>query len=598
MFTLCVSLVSSLTAQNIEDDRYGGLTADSGMTESERFARLLEVDWQVGLEQNPEIATYVGVPGHNDHWSDISAAGRAQAERRARTRLAVVESIDPSEFGEEEQVNYILFRDLAREEVEMLAFPEYLMPLTQLNGVQQNAAGLLRMMPNRSVAQLQDQLGRLRGLPRVIDDTIVLLREGLAEGVTPPAITLRAVPDQVSNMIVDTPEENPLLQGFYNVPASVPFEDLEMMRGEAIEVYTAEIAPAFARLETFLREEYLPAARTDIAATDLPDGEAWYAASVKSRTTLDLTPDEIHQIGLNEVARIRAEMERVKGEAGFEGSLEAFFEFLRTDPQFFHTEPKALLAEYRDIAKRVDYEMPKLFGLLPRLPYGVVEIPAYSAPSQTTAYYMPGSLESGRAGAYYANTYKLETRPRWEMEALSLHEAVPGHHHQIALQQEIENLPAFRRFSWGYTGFVEGWGLYAESLGEEMGFYQDPYSKFGQLTYEMWRAVRLVVDTGMHSKGWSRQQAIDYFKANAAKTENDIIVEIDRYIVWPGQALAYKLGELTIKRLRAQATEALGADFDVRAFHDEVLRHGALPLKTLEANIARWIVEQKQVLKK
>ncbi len=598
---LCLSLLCcahGLWAQEIEDSRYAGLTVDAGLSEAARFEQLLEVDWQAQLEDSPESATYVGVAGYNDRWSDNSAVGRAKEAAKARTRLAVVESIDPTQLPADQQLNFTLFRDLAREQVEMLAYPLELMPVNQLSGVQQQAAGLLRMMPNRSTAQLKDQVSRLKGLPVVIDQTIATLQEGLEKGVTPPAITLRAVPGQVRNMIVDTPEKNPLLQGFFNAPESVPFEELSMLQREAVEVYTTEIVPAWERLETFLAETYLPAARQSIALTDMPNGDAWYAAMVRSRTTLELTPEEIHQIGLDEVARIRAEMERVKGEAGFEGRLAEFFVFLRTDPQFYHTEPAALLAEYRDIAKRADNEMPKLFGLLPRLPYGVVEVPSYAAPSQTTAYYQPGSLQSGRAGGYYANTYKLETRPRWEMEALTLHEAVPGHHQQIALQQEIENLPNFRRYSWGYTGFVEGWGLYAESLGEEMGFYKDPYAKFGQLTYEMWRAVRLVVDTGMHAKGWSRQEAIDYFLANAPKTENDVVVEIDRYIVWPGQALAYKLGELTIKRLRAEASAALGAEFDLRAFHDEVLRYGALPLRTLEANIHRWVAGQKQLLPK
>jgi uncharacterized protein (DUF885 family) len=309
-------------------------------------------------------------------------------------------------------------------------------------------------------------------------------------------------------------------------------------------------------------------------------------------TTTDLTPEQIHQLGLSEVARLRAEMEQVKAQAGFKGSLGEFFHFLRTDPRFFFTDKEALLVAYRDISKRVDPELPRLFGRLPRLPYGVFPVPEYSEKTQTTAYYMRGSLEAGRAGRYYANTYDLKSRPKWEMEALTLHEAVPGHHLQISLAQELEGLPEFRRFG-GYTAFVEGWGLYAESLGPELGLYRDPYSKFGQLTYEMWRAIRLVVDTGMHAKGWTREQALQFFKDNSSKTEHDIVVEIDRYIVNPGQALAYKLGELKLKELRAHATQALGPRFDVRAFHDVVLGQGALPLAILEARVKEWVAQQQ-----
>jgi uncharacterized protein (DUF885 family) len=304
-----------------------------------------------------------------------------------------------------------------------------------------------------------------------------------------------------------------------------------------------------------------------------------------------LSPQEIHNVGLAEVKRIRKVMDRVIAESGFEGSFEEFLLFLRTDPQFYHTTAEGLMREYRDIAKRADPELTKVFGRLPRNPYGVIPVPSYAEKSQTTAYYQRGSIRAGRPGYFFANTYALNTRPRWEMEALTLHEAVPGHHLQISLQQELENVPWFRQVA-SYTAFTEGWGLYSESLGEEMGFYRDPYSRFGQLTYEMWRAVRLVVDTGMHSLGWSRDQAIQYFMENAGKQEHDIIVEIDRYIVWPGQALAYKLGELKIKELRAYAESELGERFDIRSFHDRVLGQGAVPLTVLDADIRSWVAQQ------
>ncbi len=346
--------------------------------------------------------------------------------------------------------------------------------------------------------------------------------------------------------------------------------------------------PALERLRDFLRDEYLPGAVTSTARSDLPDGAEWYAYAVSQYTTTNLSVETIHQTGLAEVRRIRSQMDSIIEVTGFEGDFAQFAEFLRSDPRFYHASAEALLAAYRDIAKRVDPQLPKLFGTMPRMPYGIIPIPSYAEKSQTTAYYQSGSSEAGRPGYFYANTYDLSSRPTWEMEALTIHEAVPGHHLQISLAHELEGVPKFRRFG-GYTAFVEGWALYSESLGEEMGFYQDPYSKFGQLTYEIWRAIRLVVDTGMHALGWSRQDAIDFFKANTPKAEHDIVVEVDRYIVWPGQALAYKIGELKIKELRALGETQLGDRFDIRAFHDEVLGQGAVPLDLLQARIEEWI---------
>ncbi|HTO04678.1 MAG TPA: DUF885 domain-containing protein, partial [Opitutus sp.] len=419
------------------------------------------------------------------------------------------------------------------------------------------------------------------------------MAEGLKQGVTPPQITLRDVPGQVRNQIPAEPFESPLLAGFANLSPTISGEEGQRLRSEAAKIFSAEVRPAFERLHAFLTEQYIPGARKTIAASDLPEGAAWYAWSIKVQTSTDLTAQEIHNIGLAEVARLRAEMERVKHVAGFTGSLDEFFIHLRTDRKFYFTDKDELIRAYRDIAKRADPQLMKLFKTLPRTSYGVLPVPGYAEKSQTTAYYYPGAPDAGRPGYFFANTYALDTRPKWEMESLTLHEAVPGHHLQISLAQELGSLPEFRRWA-GYTAFVEGWGLYAESLGEEMGFYADPYSKFGQLTYEMWRAIRLVVDTGMHALGWTREEAIEFFKKNAGKTEHDIVVEIDRYIVWPGQALAYKLGELKIKELRAVATKELGAKFDVRLFHDEVLKNGAVPLSVLEEQIKLWVAQQKR----
>jgi uncharacterized protein (DUF885 family) len=418
------------------------------------------------------------------------------------------------------------------------------------------------------------------------------LKKGLELGVTQPRITLRDVPQQVKNQMIDDPEKNALLEPFTKFPIDIPEAEQARLRKAAATALKEKVIPALGRLHDFLEKTYVAKARESIAAKDLPDGDAWYAFNVRERTTTSLTPDQIHELGLSEVARIRKEMDKVIAQSGFKGSFAEFCNFLRTDKQFFYTNGDDLLRGYRDIAKRVDPELARLFGKLPRLPYGVIPVPSYAEKSQTTAYYQGGSPRAGRPGYFFANLYAVNTRPKWEMEALTLHEAVPGHHLQISLAQEMEDVPEFRKHG-GYTAFVEGWGLYSESLGVEMGFYKDPYMKFGQLTYEMWRAVRLVVDTGMHSKGWTRQQAIDYFMANSSKSEHDVTVEIDRYIVWPGQALAYKIGELKIKELRAYAAKELGDKFDLRLFHDQVLDFGALPLDILEQRIKAWVADTK-----
>jgi uncharacterized protein (DUF885 family) len=409
----------------------------------------------------------------------------------------------------------------------------------------------------------------------------------LAQGVTPPQITFRDVPSQVQAQIVGDPMASPLLAAFKTWPATVVAADRDRLTAAATSAYSDRVKPAFARLHEFLTRTYLPGCRQTISIGAMPKGAEMYTYNVRWHTTTPRTPAEIHDIGLAEVKRLRAEMDAVMSRVQFRGSFDDFKRFLRTNPAFFYKDADALVAGYRDVSKRADPELARLFGVLPRTPYGVARVPDAIAPSQTTAYYEPGALTAGRPGNMYANTYKIESRPKWEMEALTLHEAVPGHHLQIALGQELEGLPAFRKFM-SYTAFVEGWALYAESLGDEMGFYRDPYSKFGQLTYDMWRAVRLVVDTGLHSMNWTRQQAIDFFMANAAKTEQDIVVEVDRYIAWPGQALGYKLGQMKIQELRAASAKQMGERFELRKFHDVVLGEGAVPLDVLESRVKAW----------
>jgi uncharacterized protein (DUF885 family) len=565
--------------------------SDAGLSDSERFQEIIKLTYDYAMLTYPEFATFLGDPRGQDRWSDQSETATKQREQDDKTLLAALENIDREALSATEKVNYDLLYDGRKRDIEGHQFPDEFMALNQMGGVQQDIARMMAISQPKNAADYSNMVARLETVHEVVDQTIAWMRKGMEVGVTPPAVTLREVPQQIRNQLVDEANQSPLLGAFQRFPATVDALQQESLKKQAEAAFSGKIAPAFEKLLAFVENEYIPAARTSIAMRDLPDGVAWYAYNVRESTTTDLTPEQIHQIGLSEVKRIRAEMDVIIESTGFEGSFEDFLEFLRTDPQFYHETKEGLLREYRDIAKRADPELMKLFGKLPRTPYGIVPVPDYAEKSQTTAYYQRGSVEAGRPGNFFANTYALDTRPRWEMEALTLHEAVPGHHLQLALQDELEEMPWFRRVG-GYTAFIEGWGLYSESLGVEMGFYQDPYSKFGQLTYEMWRAIRLVVDTGMHHLGWSRQQAIDYFMQNAGKQEHDVIVEVDRYIVWPGQALAYKIGELKIKELRAWATDALGENFDIRGFHDEVLGKGALPLSVLEANVKAWVEGQ------
>jgi uncharacterized protein (DUF885 family) len=561
-------------------------------SESERLRKLFDLFWEYQMHASPEYATFVGFPGLNDRWSDLSPESIEFGRRLDRTLETALTSIDRARLTPAEQVNYDLALHHLEEGIEGEKFHgEYLL-INQMGGLQQNIPQLLSIMPAGSVEDYANIIARMRGVPTVVDQTIALLDRGLQEGITPPRVTLRDVPGQVQSLLVDDPLKSPMLKAFQKFPGSIAAADRERLTRDAVQAFDERVVPAVRKLHGYLANTYLPASRETIAMGDLPNGKAWYAYRARASTTTRLTPEQIHQIGLAEVKRIRGQMDAVIAATGFKGSFEEFCKFLRTDPRFFYDKPEDLLTGYRDIAKRIDPELVKLFGRLPRLPYGVIPVPAYAEKSQTTAYYEEGSLAAGRPGEFNANTYDLKSRPKWEMEALTSHEAVPGHHLQISIAQELEGVPEWRKHD-DYTAFVEGWGLYSESLGGEIGLYKDPYSRFGQLTYEIWRAIRLVVDTGMHTMGWTRQQAIDYFKANSAKAEHDIEVEVDRYIVWPGQALAYKIGELKIKEMRAYAEKELGPKFDVRAFHDHVLGNGAVPLDLLEKNITAWVAEVK-----
>lgn len=572
-----------------------GITASATDSKSEhdRLWKLFDEYWANKMREYPEWATSVGFPGQNGRWTDMSLAAIERRKKELNAPIAALKSIDRAKLSKEDQLNYDLFDYGLNMSLKESRFPNELMPINQLQGVQEAPANTLVQNPQNTVQDYDDIVSRLRGIAASVDQSIELMKLGVSKGVTPPQVTLRDVPQQIQNQVVEDPMKSPLLEAFKKFPADFSEAEKTRLRDAATSTYTSSIKPAYQKLHKYFTEEYLPKTRTSLACSELPNGKEWYAFNVHQITTTDLTPAQIHERGQQEVKRIRGEMEKLIAETGFKGNFADFSKFMRTDPKFFYANAEELLAGYRDIAKRVDPQLMKQFGKLPRLQYGVEPIPAFNEKSQPTAYYRPGSLQFGRAGMFLANTYNVGTRPKWEMEALTLHEAVPGHHLQIAISQELEKVPDFRKHE-GYTAFVEGWGLYAESLGHDMEMYKDPYSRYGQLTYEMWRAIRLVLDTGIHSMGWTRQQAIDFFKENSSKSEHDITVEVDRYIVWPGQATAYKIGQMFIKDLRLDAKKELADNFNVRDFHDVVLRNGAVPLDVLKTQVEDWVSSKRK----
>ncbi len=565
-----------------------GISAQAGPTED--FNVLLAEAWDWELAEKPVFASRLGDRRNNDQWADLSLAAYEQRFADQSDFLRRLRVIDSSQLSATDQLNYDLFRRELENDVDSYQYKTYLMPISQRGGVQslESTAETVRLA---TAQDYEDWLVRMSRVETVIEQTMELQEEGRKSGYMPPKILMERIPDQISSQLTEEPENSPFYIAFAEMPESISAEEQARIRQTAKEIIDESIVPAYRRFSRYFDEKYLPASRDSIGASSLPDGEAFYEYRVRSFTTTQMTPDEVHRLGLTEVKRIRDEMQLIIDELEFAGSFDDFLNFLRTDSQFYYDTPEELFNGYLAVAKRIDPELVKLFGKLPRMPYGLRPIPDNIAPDTTTAYYNRPAADGSRPGYYYVNLYRPEVRPKYEMEVLSVHEAVPGHHLQIALQMELDELPDFRKYS-GFTAFTEGWGLYSESLGYEIGLYKDPYSKFGALTYDMWRAVRLVVDTGMHYKGWTRQQAIDFFKDNAAKTEADIVNEIDRYISWPGQALAYKIGQLKMLELRHKAEQALGDDFDIKAFHDELLGGGALPMQILETRMNRWLAAE------
>ena len=579
---------------NARAERSGGSGLDA------RLRGFLSDDWRQWMAEAPEVATVVGFPGLNDRWTDDSPEGVAARDRHLQKSVRALRQINPRRLSPPERFNHRLYGRLLATAVEgrrfgddplpfHFGFPRNLwMPISQMDGIQISVGQLLPVQPRRSLADVEAIVARLRSLPRAVDQNVALLEAGRRQGYLPPRIAIRGVPGQVEGLVPEDPEESAIWEPFRDLPSSLPVSERSRLTALARELYTTEVRPALLRLHRYLVDVYLPAARESVAAGSLPDGRAGYAFHVRWTTTTDLTPEQIHEIGLSEVRRTGAEIEALARSTGFAGSLAEFHQFLRTDPRFRFPSAPALVDSFRVIAKRIDPELARRFGKLPRLPYGVMPVPDFQAPSVPAAYYLPGAPQEGRPGLFYANTHDLPSRLSWRMESLTLHEAVPGHHLQIALAAELDDVPEFRKHS-GETAFVEGWGLYAESLGEELGLYRDPYSKFGALDHDMWRSIRLVVDTGMHALGWTREQAIAFFREHTGMSEPEIVVEVDRYLVMPGQALAYKLGQLKFRELRTLAETALGERFDERAFHDVVLEEGGLPLGELEARVRDWI---------
>ena len=556
-----------------------------------RLHELFERGWEQDLRNDPLSATYYGDTRYNHLWPDLGEAQRELVRTQNEQMMEQLSAMDTKALSPADRLNHELFVARYQRRLDAAPFHLHAFVISARRGPQV-LNEIAEVMPFASVADYETWLARLEALPQYLQGYEAMLRQAAAEGRTQPRHLMERVLPQLDLQLVDSAQDSPFYERFADMPEGFTRTQRRRLQRRARSTIESHVIPAYRRFATFFRDEYLPACRTTVGVWDVPDGEALYRNRAAFHTTTDMTPEQIHQTGLREVARIRAEMRKVMREVQFQGSLTEFFEHLRTDPQFYYEDPEELFRAYVVASKLIEPELPRLFGRLYRTPFGVRRIPMTSAPNTTTAYYSAPSQDGTRAGYYYVNLYRPEVRPKYEIEVLTAHEAAPGHHLQIALAREQRGLPQFRRFG-SFTSYVEGWALYSERLGYDLGLYKDPYSRFGQLTYDMWRAVRLVVDTGIHQMRWSRQRAIDYFLANAPKTEADIINEIDRYIGWPGQALAYKIGQLKILELRADAERELGDDFDIRAFHDQLLATGAVPLATLERLTRAWIAETK-----
>jgi len=559
-------------------------------SEEKTLQELIDSHWQWVVDSSPEYAVFMGDIVRASEWDDVSLEQQAENDAQLAVFEQTLKSIDSNNLSEASALNQRLLLAQIQRQRERYALGFNLVEIT-MRGGPQSLFTVTETLPFRTEADYERWLQRLEALPARLEQEQAILQAGVDRGIVQARVIMQRIPGQLAKITQVDTLENPFYKPFLDFPEGIDPAKAQMLSERGARAIEDHVGPSYRKFEQFFNEVYLPASRVEVGIGALQSGREMYESAARRFTTTSLSPEQIHQIGLDEVARIRGEMEELIQELGFDGDLQDFNDYLRTAPEFYYESPEALFEGYLAVSKRLDPELVKLFGRLPRMPYGVRAIPEQIAPDTTTAYYMRPAADGSRAGYYYVNLYRPEVRPKYEMEVLSVHEAVPGHHLQIALAQELEGLPTFRKLS-GPTAFIEGWGLYSERLGYDMGLYRDPYSRYGQLIYDMWRAVRLVVDTGMHYMGWTREQAIEYFKNNAAKTEADIINEIDRYIGWPGQALAYKIGQLKILELRSRAEQRLGDRFDIRAFHDHLLGAGALPLDVLEERMDRWLASQ------
>jgi uncharacterized protein (DUF885 family) len=560
----------------------------AGEDPKKRLDSLIADAWEFGLVENPLLATAVGDHRFDDRLPSMTKADLDRRAVHSRQFLDRLLEIDIGGLAPADRISARMLERELRDDLEAHRFGDWRLPLTSDSGFHTGIALMPREVPTATVRDVENYVARLRAIPAYFDQEVALMREGLRTGFTMPRVVLEGYDATIRTHAEAAPEKSVFWAPFDALPATLPPAEKERLRSAGRAAIAQAVLPAYGSFLDFFTREYLPGARATTAAADLPDGKAYYEWRVRSYTTLDTTADDVHALGLREVERIRGEMQEVIAQVGFPGSFEAFLQQLRTDPRFYARSPEELLKQAAWIAKRMDGKLPSLFRRLPRQPYGVEPVPPDIAPKYTGGRYVPAPLDGTRAGTYWVNTYALESRPLYTLEALTLHEAVPGHHLQIALAKELEGLPPFRRHAY-VDAFGEGWGLYSERLGLEAGFYTDPYNNFGRLTYEMWRACRLVVDTGLHARSWSRDQAIEFMTERTALSRHEIETEVDRYISWPGQALAYKMGELKIRELRARAEKALGDRFDVRAFHDAVLENGTVPLTILEERIDAFI---------
>ena len=556
------------------------------ISEDEIFEEYLAAQWDEDLKDSPIFASLLGDKRFNQ---DITPNNIEYYQNRIsilEEKKQKLKAFDFNKLNPDNKLNYKLLNLNLDNSIEASSYPSYYMSLNQRGGVQSYYETGDRLVYSSKI-DYEDWLIRLSKYSDNINNTTNNLKEGLAKGYTQPKLVTRQVITQIDNLLNNDIDRHPYLKIFLSANDEYFINDEKnQLIEDAKELISNKIIPAYQELNEFLKNEYLPKSRDSIGLDGVPDGKKWYEYVARYHTTTNLTPDEIHEIGLSEVSRIRSEMEEIINDLKWDGDFKSFLNYLRTSPRFYYDNGEDLLNAYLIMAKKIDPLLPKIFKVFPRAPYGVIPIPEESAPFTTTAYY--NGPAKGRPGYFYANLYKPESRPKYEIPVLTVHEAVPGHHFQISLAQELENVPTFRRYL-SFTAFVEGWGLYSEELGEFMGIYEDPYDKFGQLTYDMWRAIRLVVDTGMHYKGWSRDDAINLFLENTAKSQLDIENEVDRYIAWPGQALAYKIGQLKILELRLKSEKELGDKYDIKDFHHEILKRGSVPLDILEDYINEWI---------